>query len=74
LENSEQVKEILDELKEDLDYELSPKVINVRLYALFIGVLHKKDMPIEEKRKAIENINEFRKSLGWKPYELKQLL
>lgn len=71
LENAEQVKEILDELKEDMDYGLSPKVINARLYALFMGVLHKKDMPESEKEKAIKYINDFRESLGWKPYELK---
>ncbi|MGB9674651.1 MAG: ATP cone domain-containing protein, partial [Nanopusillaceae archaeon] len=39
LENAEQVKEILNELKEDMEYGLSPKVINARLYALFMGVL-----------------------------------
>lgn len=69
--NSEQVKEILDELKEDMEYGLSPRIINARLYALFMGILHKKDMDIKEKEKSIELINEFRKSLGWKPYELK---
>ncbi|ADX83919.1 ATP-binding protein [Sulfolobus islandicus] len=71
LENSEQVKEILDEIKEDMEYGLSPKVVNARLYALFMGVLHKKDMSESEKEKAIKYINEFRESLGWKPYELK---
>ncbi|BFH73848.1 hypothetical protein SJAV_17920 [Sulfurisphaera javensis] len=74
LVNSEQVKEILDELKEDMEYGLSPKVINARLYALFMGVLHDKRMNVEEKEKSIELINEFRKSLGWKPYELKEPL
>ncbi|WP_053240235.1 hypothetical protein [Pyrobaculum islandicum] len=74
LSNAEEVREILDELREDMDYGLSPKVINARLYALFMGVLHKKDMPKEEKEKAIELINEFRKQLGWKPYELKKPL
>ncbi|AGJ63911.1 ATP-cone domain-containing protein [Sulfolobus islandicus LAL14/1] len=71
LENSEQVKEILDEIKEEMEYGLSPKVVNARLYALFMGVLHKKDMSESEKEKAIKYINEFRESLGWKPYELK---
>ncbi|MEZ0248408.1 MAG: ATP cone domain-containing protein [Thermoproteus sp.] len=74
LTNAEEVKEILDELKEDMDYGLSPKVVNARLYALFMGVLKKKDMPVEEKRKAIELINKFREELGWKPYELKRPL
>ncbi|MEL9991441.1 MAG: ATP cone domain-containing protein [Thermoproteus sp.] len=74
LTNAEEVKEILDELKEDMEYGLSPKVVNARLYALFMGVLKKKDMPVEEKRKAIELINKFREELGWKPYELKRPL
>lgn len=71
LVNSEQVKEILEELKEDMEYGLSPKVINARLYALFMGVLHDKRMSKEEKEKSVKLINEFRVSLGWKPYELK---
>jgi hypothetical protein len=37
-----------------------------------MGVLKKKDMPKEEKIKSIELINNFRKEMGWKPYELKQ--
>ena len=72
LDNSEEVKEILEELKEDMKYGLSPKTVNARLYALFMGVLRKKDMPKEEKIKSIELINNFRKEMGWKPYELKQ--
>ncbi|AEA11668.1 ATP-cone domain protein [Thermoproteus uzoniensis 768-20] len=72
LSTAEEVKEILDELREDMEYGLSPKVVNARLYALFMGVLKKKDMPPEEKRKAVELINKFREELGWKPYELKR--
>jgi hypothetical protein len=72
LDRSEEVKEILEELKEDMRYGLSPKIVNARLYALFMGVLRKKDMPKEEKMKSIELINNFRKEMGWKPYELKQ--
>lgn len=72
LVNSEQVKEILDELKDDMEYGLSPKVVNARLYALFMGVLHDKHMSKEEKEKSIQLINQFRESLGWKPYELKE--
>lgn len=64
LVSSEQVKEILNELKEDMEYGLSPKVINARLYALFMGVLHDKRMSKEEKEKSIKLINEFRESLG----------
>lgn len=74
LTSAEEVKEILDELKEDMEYGLSPKVINARLYALFMGVLHKRDMPKEEKEKAVELINEFRRQLGRRPYELKRPL
>ncbi|MCY0859807.1 MAG: ATP cone domain-containing protein [Sulfolobaceae archaeon] len=71
LTNSEEVKEILDEMKEDLDYGLSRSTINARLYALFMAVLKTKHMSVEEKKKSVELINEFRKELGWKPYELK---
>jgi nucleoside-diphosphate-sugar epimerase len=74
LTSAEEVREILEELREDMEYGVSPKVINARLYALFMGVLKKKDMPREEKIKAIELINKFREELGWKPYELKQPL
>ena len=72
LDRSEEVKEILKELKEDMKYGLSPKTVNDRLYALFMLVLKKKDIPKEEKMKSIELINNFRKEMGWKPYELKQ--
>ncbi|TRM85215.1 ATP-binding protein [Sulfolobus sp. F3] len=70
--NSDQVKEILDELQEDLDYGLSRATINARLYALFMGVLRSKQMPKNEKEKSVKLINEFREKLGWKPYELKR--
>ncbi|MFZ8801039.1 MAG: hypothetical protein ACO2ON_02560 [Candidatus Nanopusillus sp.] len=49
MNRSEEVKEILEELKEDIKYSLFPKIINSRLYALFMGVLRKKYMPKEEK-------------------------
>ncbi len=42
LDRSEKVKEILEELKEDMKYGLSPKTVNARLYALFMDVLRKK--------------------------------
>ncbi|MFZ8855733.1 MAG: hypothetical protein ACO2OX_00830 [Candidatus Nanopusillus sp.] len=42
LDRSERVKEILEELKEDMKYGLSPKIVNERLYELFMGVLRKK--------------------------------
>lgn len=41
---------------------------------LFLAVLRSKRMSREEKLKAIELINEFRKKLGWKPFELKKPL
>jgi hypothetical protein len=31
-------------------------------------------MPVEEKKKAIELVNQFREKLGWKPYEVKMPL
>jgi len=70
--SEEVAKQIVKELKEDMKYGLSPKTVNARLYALFIGVLRKKDMSKEEKIKSIELINNFRKEMRWKPYELKQ--
>ena len=42
LDRSEEVKEILKELKEDMKYGLSPKTVNARLYSLFMDVLKKK--------------------------------
>lgn len=74
LTTSEEVKGILDELQEDLDYGLSKATINARLYALFMGVLRSKHMSVEEKEKSIKLINEFREKLGWRPYELKKPL
>ena len=71
LSNSEEVKEIIKELKEDMFYGLPRRTINARLYALFMGVLKSRHMPKEEKEKSIGFINDFRKELGWKPYELK---
>ncbi|MEM1627603.1 MAG: ATP cone domain-containing protein [Sulfolobaceae archaeon] len=71
LSTSEEVRGILEELKEDLNYGISRATINARLYALFMAVLKTKHMPKEEKEKSIQLINEFRKELGWKPYELK---
>ena len=74
LTHSEEVKEILAELQEDLDYGVPRRTINARLFALFMGVLKSKKMPKEEKLKSIELINEFRKKLGWKPYQVKKPL
>ncbi|MCI2414695.1 MAG: hypothetical protein MPF33_05520 [Candidatus Aramenus sp.] len=48
--NSDQVKEILDELQEDLDYGLSKATINARLYALFMGVLRSKQIAQRRER------------------------
>ncbi len=74
LSHSEEVAGILRELEEDLQYGVSKATINARLYALFMGVLKSKAMPREEKEKSIQLINEFRKKLGWQPYELKKPL
>jgi len=74
LSSAEEVAEILRELEEDLQYGVSKATINARLYALFMGILKSKKMPVEEKRKGIELVNQFREKLGWKPYELKQPL
>lgn len=74
LSSSEEVKGILKELEEDMNFGVSKATINARLYALFMGVLKSKKMPREEKEKSVELINEFRSKLGWKPYELKQPL
>lgn len=72
LSTSEEVAGILRELEEDLEYGVSKATINARLYALFMGVLKSKQMLKEEKVKSVELINQFRRKLGWKPYELKE--
>jgi hypothetical protein len=74
LSNAEEVASILKELEEDLHYGISKATINARLYALFMGILKSKKMPVEEKKKAIELVNQFREKLGWKPYEVKMPL
>lgn len=74
LSSSKEVEGIIKELEEDLRYGVPRRTINARLFALFMGVLKSKKMPVEEKKKSIEIINEFRKKLGWKPYELKKPL
>lgn len=74
LSHAAEVEDILKELEEDLRYGVPRRTINARLFALFMGVLKSKKMHVEEKKKAIQLINEFRKKLGWKPYELKKPL
>ena len=74
LSHVEEVEGILRELQEDLEHGIPERTINARTYALFMGVLHSKKMKKEDKLKAIELINEFRKKLGWKPYKLKRPL
>jgi len=71
LSNVEEVKRILKELEEDIKHEIPSKKIHSRTYVLFMTVLKSKKMNKEEKLKAIEAINEFRKKMGWKPFELK---
>jgi len=74
LSSSEEVKGILKELEEDLNFGVSKATINARLYALYMAVLKSSKMPKEEKEKSIGLINEFRQKLGWKPYEPKKPL
>ncbi|MEZ0346442.1 MAG: ATP cone domain-containing protein [Infirmifilum sp.] len=74
LSSAEEVKGILKELEEDLEFGVSKATINARLYALFMGVLKSSKMPKEEKEKSVQLINDFRAKLGWKPYELKKPL
>ena len=69
LSHSREVKAILREMEEDAKH-LSPRTIQARCYALFMGILHSSKMPKTEKRKAIKMLNDFRKRHGWKPYEL----
>jgi hypothetical protein len=74
LSNVEEVKGILRELEEDIKHGIPSKKIHSRTYVLFMAVLKSKKMNKEEKLKAIEAINEFRKKMGWKPFELKKPL
>ena len=74
LSNVEEVVGILKQLKEDLDHGISRATIHRRTYILFLAVLRTRKMSKEDKLKAIEAINEFRKSLGWKPFRLKRPL
>ncbi len=68
LSSPEEVKGILEELEEDLRYGVPRRTINARLFALYMAVLKTGKMSPEEKKEAIEEINKFRRSLGWKPY------
>ena len=74
LDSAEEVAGILRELEEDLEHGISRRTINARTRVLFLAVLRSKRMSREEKLKAIELINEFRRKLGWKPFELKKPL
>jgi len=74
LDSAEEVASILRELEEDLEHGISRRTINARTRVLFLAVLRSKRMSRGEKLKAIELINEFRKKLGWKPFELKKPL
>ncbi len=74
LDSVEDVKGILRELEEDLEHGISRRTINARTRVLFLAVLRSKKMSKEDKLKAIEAINEFRKKLGWKTFELKKPL
>jgi len=74
LSNVEEVEAILKELQEDLDHGISSRTIHNRTRILFLAVIRTKKMSKEDKLKAIELINEFRKKQGWKPFELKKHL
>ncbi|HDD64424.1 MAG: ATP-binding protein [Thermoprotei archaeon] len=68
-----EVQAILDQLKEDLEHGISRATIHRRTRILFLAVLRTRKMSKEDKLKSIELINEFRKSLGWKPFKLKKI-
>ncbi len=70
LSDVREVKWILDQLKEDLEHGISRATIHRRTYILFLAVLRTRKMGKEDKLKAIELINKFRESLGWKPFKL----
>ncbi|MHA1709801.1 MAG: ATP cone domain-containing protein [Candidatus Baldrarchaeia archaeon] len=72
LSDLEEVLGILRELEEDLEHGIPRRTIHNRTYVLFMAVLRSKKMKKEDKIKAIEAINEFRKKQGWKPFELKR--
>lgn len=69
-----EVEAIVKELKEDLEHGVPRRTIHNRTYVLFMAVLRSKKLDREEKLKSIEAINEFRKELGWKPFEPKKPL
>lgn len=74
LSHVEEVRGILDELEEDLEHGIPKRTIQSRTYVLFMAVLKSKRMKKEDKLKAVELINEFRKKHGWKPFEIKKPL
>ena len=74
LSSVEEVKGILEQLREDLEHGISRAAIHRRTYILFLAVLRTRKMSKEEKLKAIELINEFRREMGWKPFRSKKPL
>jgi hypothetical protein len=74
LSDVEEVKAIVRELKEDLERGIPRRTIHNRTYVLFMAVLKSKKLDKHEKLRSIDAINEFRKGLGWKPFELKKPL
>ncbi|RLE62883.1 MAG: ATP-binding protein [Thermoprotei archaeon] len=70
LSEVEEVEAILQQLKEDLVHGISRATIHRRTYILFLAVLRSSKMNREEKLKAIDSINRFRKEMGWKPFRL----
>jgi len=74
LSHSKEVKQILEEMEEDLKHGILPQTINARTRIIFLAVLHSSKMPKSEKIKSIRLINRFRRRLGWKPFKLKKPL
>jgi len=72
LSHSREVKQILEEMEEDLKHGISPLTINARTRILFLAVLHSSKMSKSEKMKSIKLINKFRRQLGWKLFKLKK--
>lgn len=74
LSDVSEVAGILRELQEDLDHGISKRTIAGRTYVLYMAVLRSKEFTPEEKKEAIEMINDFRIKQGWKPYKPKKPL
>jgi len=72
LSHVEEIEGILKELEEDLKHGIPRRTINARTRILYLAVLRSKLLSPEDKKKAVELINKFRESIGWRPFELKK--